>query len=55
MWTHLGYVHTFLSMLHKIKGIYFLPKEPKRNISFTQCNTLKHNKDINGYNVKFNL
>lgn len=52
---HLGYVHTFLSMLHKIKGIYFLPKNPKRNISFTQCNTLKHNKDINGYNVKFNL
>lgn len=44
-----------LPMLHKIKGIYFSPKEPKRNISLMQCNTLKHNKDINGYNVKLNL
>lgn len=52
---HLGYVHTFLSMLHKIKGIYFFTEKSKRNISFSQCNTLKHNKDINGYNVKLNL
>lgn len=55
MWTHLGYVPTFYQCYTKLKAYIFLPKEPKRNISFTQCNTLKHNKDINGYNVKFNL
>lgn len=31
---HLGYVHTFLSMLHKIKGIYFFTERAKKKHQF---------------------
>lgn len=37
MWTYLGYVPTFLSMLHKIKDTYLCAKKQKTE-TLAACN-----------------